>query len=112
MWRQYPTLIIDNEDPGHALDRLILAVDNPDLFLVSRSNDDLMLTCGKTQNVLVVRSVFTSPSAAHRHLQIELEDTALAVSVDRLVNVFTTANTPKNAFFTLSSAFSLSTTGS
>ncbi|MBP3997790.1 cytotoxin [Pseudomonas koreensis] len=103
MWQHYPTIVIDNEDPRHALDRLILTVGNPDLYLVSRSNNDLMLTYPQTQNVLVVRNVFSSPSAAHRHLQIEIEGTQLSVSVDQLVAEFTTVSPSSNVLFALSS---------
>ena len=76
---------------------------NPDLYLVSRSNDDLMLTYAQTQNVLVVRNVFSSPSAAHRHLRIEMEGTPLSVSVDQLVTGFTAAIPSRNVLFALSS---------
>ncbi|TMU69923.1 hypothetical protein FGA82_29075 [Pseudomonas fluorescens] len=103
MWRHYPTVVIDNEDPRNAMDRLILTVGNPDLYLVSRSNDDLMLTYAQTQNVLVVRNVFSSPSAAHRHLRIEMEGTPLSVSVDQLVTGFTAAIPSRNVLFALSS---------
>jgi insecticidal toxin len=104
MWHHYPTVVIDNEDPRQALDRLILAVDNPDLLLVSRSNDDLLLTDSQTQNVLVVRRVFTGSSATHLHLQLELEGRANSVSVDHLVKVLTAAGSYKHMLFPLSSA--------
>ncbi|MCP1489944.1 insecticidal toxin [Pseudomonas fluorescens] len=102
MWRHYSTVVIDNEDPGQALDRLILAAGNPDLILVSRYDDDLLLTDSETKTVLVVRRVFNRPYAAHRHLQIELEGTPMAVSVDQLVKVFTTVGSQKNVLFALS----------
>ncbi|MCU1751004.1 TcdA/TcdB pore-forming domain-containing protein [Pseudomonas sp. 6D_7.1_Bac1] len=102
MWRHYPTVVIDNEDPGQALDRLIMAVANPEQILVSRHDDDLLLSDSDTGTVLVVRRVFSSSSAAHRHLQIELEGTSLAVSVDQLVKVFAAVGTHKDVLFALS----------
>ncbi|TPG64370.1 TcdA/TcdB pore-forming domain-containing protein [Pseudomonas arsenicoxydans] len=104
MWRYYPTIVIDNDDPDKTLDRLIMAVTDPERIHVSRHNDDLLLTDCDIKTVLVVRGVFGKHAATHRHLQIELERTSLSVSVDHLVTVFTTVGSDKEVLFTLSSA--------
>ncbi|MDI2146206.1 cytotoxin [Pseudomonas sp. ITA] len=109
VWQQYPTVVIDNEDSEQALDRLILTLSNPDLILVSRYGNDLLLTDSETKAVLVLRGVFSRSSAAYSHLQIELEGTSRTVSVNQLVKVFTDMGSQKSVLFTLSSATSPST---
>ncbi|MFJ2713806.1 TcdA/TcdB pore-forming domain-containing protein [Pseudomonas sp. NPDC087346] len=103
MWQHYPTIVIDNDDPDKALDRLIMAVTDLEQILVSRHDDDLLLTDYEIETVLVVRGVFGKHAATHRHLQIELEGTSVVISVEQLVAVFATVGIDKEVLFTLSS---------
>ncbi len=102
MWSHYHTIIIDNNDRGQALDRLILPLANPESILVNRHDDDLMLTDSNNGTALVVRQVFGSQPMAHRHLEIELASASLAVSVDHLVKNFTLRGYTKRRLVDLS----------
>ncbi|WP_323853779.1 TcdA/TcdB pore-forming domain-containing protein [Xenorhabdus koppenhoeferi] len=85
MWGHYRTVIIDNNDQNQALDRLILPIANPESILVSRHDDDLMLTDSGNGTALVVRQVFGSQAKAHQHLHINLEEGSPVINVERLV---------------------------
>ncbi|AOM39799.1 TcdA/TcdB pore-forming domain-containing protein [Xenorhabdus hominickii] len=85
MWTHYRTVIIDNEDPSQALDRLILPIAKPESILVSRRNDDLMLTDSDNGTALVVRQVFGSQAKNHQHLHINLKGALSAIDVEHLV---------------------------
>ncbi|MDE9448131.1 hypothetical protein KKJ04_22135, partial [Xenorhabdus bovienii] len=85
MWGHYRTVIIDNNDQNRALDRLILPITNPESILVSRHDDDLMLTDSGNGTALVVRQVFGSQAKAHQHLHINLEEGSPVINVERLV---------------------------
>ncbi|MBS9439733.1 hypothetical protein EAE91_22080 [Photorhabdus noenieputensis] len=89
MWSHYHTIVIDNDDRGQALDRLILPLADPESILVNRHDDDLMLTDSSNGTAVVVRQVFGSQPMAHRHLQIELEGSSLVINVDHLIEGFT-----------------------
>ncbi|MCA6223024.1 TcdA/TcdB pore-forming domain-containing protein [Photorhabdus antumapuensis] len=102
MWSHYRTVVIDNDDSGQALDRLILPLADPESILVSRHDDDLMLTDSSNGTALVVRQVFGSQATAHRHLEIELAGTSSVVSVDHLVKNFTQRGYTKGGLVELS----------
>ncbi|WP_448511499.1 insecticidal toxin MCF [Photorhabdus laumondii] len=88
MWSHYRTVIIDNDDPGQALDRLIMPMVDTEKILVSRHEDNLMLTDSANGTTLVVRKVFGSQAVTHQHLQIELEGSSSVMGVDHLVKNF------------------------
>ncbi|WP_387465383.1 insecticidal toxin MCF [Photorhabdus sp. RM323S] len=102
MWSHYRTVVIDNNDPGQALDRLIMPVTNAEKILVSRHEDDLMLTDSVNATALVIRKVFGSQAVTHRHLQIKLEGSSSVISVDHLVKGFAKVGTTKDGLFELS----------
>lgn len=83
VWRHYRTLVIDNEDPQQAPDRLILPMLNPKSLLVSRREVDLMLVDASSGRVLLIREVFGSQPEIYKHLQIEMQGHVL--SLDQLV---------------------------
>ncbi|SFN47539.1 TcdA/TcdB pore-forming domain-containing protein [Xenorhabdus japonica] len=86
MWTHYRTVIIDNNDPNQALDYLHLPIANPESVLVSRRDDDLMLTDSSNGTALVVRQVFGDQAKAHQHLHINLEGKASSmIDVEHLV---------------------------
>lgn len=103
MWAHYRTVVIDNDDPGQALDRLILPVADGKNILVSRQGENVLLTDAGTGTALVLRQVLGSQAAAHRHLQIELQGDSSVISVDHLVKGFAQAGSAKDALFELSS---------
>ncbi|MEK1913386.1 MAG: TcdA/TcdB pore-forming domain-containing protein, partial [Pseudomonas chlororaphis] len=103
MWAHYRTVVIDNDDPGQALDRLILPVADGKNILVSRWGEDVLLTDAGSGTALVLRQVLGSQAAAHRHLQIELQGDSSVISVDHLVKGFAQAGSAKDALFELSS---------
>jgi len=103
MWAHYRTVVIDNDDPGQALDRLILPVADGKNILVSRRGEDVLLTDAGTGTALVLRQVLGSEAAAHRHLQIELQGDSSVISVDHLVKGFAQAGSAKDGLFELSS---------
>ncbi|WP_350303958.1 insecticidal toxin MCF [Photorhabdus viridis] len=102
MWSHYRTIVIDNDDPGQALDRLIMPVTDVEKILVSRHEDDLMLTDSTNGTTLVMRKVFGSQAETHRHLQIKLKDSSVVISVDHLVKGFARVGAAKNGLFELS----------
>ncbi|MCC8421433.1 insecticidal toxin MCF [Photorhabdus thracensis] len=102
MWSHYRTIIIDNDDPGQVLDRLIMLVTDAEKILVSRHEDDLMLTDSTNGTALVMRKVFGSQAETHRHLQIELKGSSVMISVDHLVKGFTWEGVTKDGLFKLS----------
>ncbi|OWO79997.1 hypothetical protein B5C26_19355 [Photorhabdus luminescens] len=102
MWSHYHTIIIDNDNRGQALDRLILPLADPESILVNRRDDDLMLTDSNNGTALVVRQVFGSQPMAHQHLEIELAGASLAVGVDHLVKNFTLRGYTKRRLVDLS----------
>ncbi|MCW7548214.1 cytotoxin [Photorhabdus sp. APURE] len=102
MWSHYRTVIIDNDDPGQALDRLIIPVADAEKMLVSRHEDDLMLTDSANGTTLVIRKVFGSQAMTHRHLEIELEGSSSMISVDHLVKNFTQPGYTKGGLVELS----------
>ncbi|AYA40386.1 hypothetical protein HZS38_07815 [Xenorhabdus nematophila] len=83
MWDHYRTVIIDNNDPAQALDRLILPIANPQSILVSQHNNDLMLTDTGNGTALVVRQAFVSKDKTHLH--INLEGASSEINVEHLV---------------------------
>ncbi|MBI6549676.1 TcdA/TcdB pore-forming domain-containing protein [Xenorhabdus lircayensis] len=97
MWAHYRTVIIDNDDPDQALDRLILPIANPESVLVSRHDDDLMLTDSGNGTALVVRQVFGSQAKAHQHLHINLEGDSSVIDVEPLVRSFSKQKDTKEA---------------
>ncbi|MBV7576701.1 cytotoxin [Pseudomonas sp. PDM32] len=101
MWSHYRTVVIDNDDPDQALDRLIIPATDGEKLLVSRHDDDLMLTDWAGGTTLVVRKVFGSQAATHRHLQIELKGSGAVISIDHLVAGFTRVGADTNALFEL-----------
>ncbi|MER2474359.1 hypothetical protein [Photorhabdus laumondii] len=101
MWLHYRTVIIDNDDPGQALDRLIMPMVDAEKILVSRHEDNLMLTDSANGTTLVVRKVFGSQAVTHQHLQIELEGSSSVISVDHLVKGFTRMGAAKVDLFEL-----------
>ncbi|MGY1448442.1 TcdA/TcdB pore-forming domain-containing protein [Pseudomonas chlororaphis] len=103
MWAHYRTVVIDNDDPGQALDRLILPVADGKNILVSRRGEDVLLTDAGSGTALVLRQVLGREAAAHRHLQIELQGDSSVISVDHLVKGFAQAGSAKGGLFELSS---------
>ncbi|SFU32281.1 TcdA/TcdB pore-forming domain-containing protein [Xenorhabdus koppenhoeferi] len=85
MWDHYRTVIIDNNDQNWALDRLILPITNPESILVSRHDNDLMLTDSGNGTALVVRQVFGSQAKVHNHLNINLGKGSPMLDVESLV---------------------------
>ncbi|PHM22319.1 TcdA/TcdB pore-forming domain-containing protein [Xenorhabdus ehlersii] len=85
MWTHYRTVIIDNDDPEQSLDRLILPIANPKSLLVSRHDDDLMLTDSGNGTALVVRQVFGNQAKSHQHLHINLAGATSVIDVAHLV---------------------------
>ncbi|MCT8352637.1 TcdA/TcdB pore-forming domain-containing protein [Photorhabdus kayaii] len=102
IWSHYRTIVIDNDDQGQALDRLILPLVDPESILVNRHDDDLMLTDSSNGTALIVRQVFDSQAMSHRHLQIELEGSSSVINVDHLVEGFTQWNYTKEGLMELS----------
>ncbi|WP_095144224.1 TcdA/TcdB pore-forming domain-containing protein [Pseudomonas sp. Irchel s3b6] len=101
MWSHYRTVVIDNDDPDQALDRLIIPAADGEKLLVSRHDDDLLLTDWAGGTTLLIRKVFGSQAATHRHLQIELKGSGAVISIDHLVAGFTRVGADKNALFEL-----------
>jgi insecticidal toxin len=77
-------------------------VTNAEKILVSRHEDDLMLTDSVNATALVIRKVFGSQAVTHRHLQIKLEGSSSVISVDHLVKGFAKVGTTKDGLFELS----------
>ncbi|WP_387690564.1 TcdA/TcdB pore-forming domain-containing protein [Photorhabdus sp. RM71S] len=102
MWSHYRIVVINNNDSGLAPDRLILPLADPKSILVSRRDDDLMLTDSSNETALVVRQVFGSQAMAHRHLQIELEGSSSVINVDHLIEGFTQRSYTKEGLMELS----------
>ncbi|WP_238156252.1 hypothetical protein [Pseudomonas baetica] len=87
-WGHYRTIVIDNEDSGLALDRLILPPTvSPDM-LVSRHGDDLILTDSATGTALMIRKVLGEQAAVHRHLLISLKSNWDVIDINHLVKHF------------------------
>ncbi|OCQ51404.1 Toxin B [Photorhabdus australis subsp. thailandensis] len=102
MWSHYRIIVIDNDDPKQALDRLIIPVADAEEILVSRYEDDLILTDSANGTALVMRKVFGSQAMMHRHLLIELKGSSSVISVDHLVECFTRMGVAKDGLFELS----------
>ncbi|WP_036771337.1 TcdA/TcdB pore-forming domain-containing protein, partial [Photorhabdus australis] len=102
MWSHYRIIVIDNDDPKQALDRLIIPMADAEKILVSRHEDDLILTDSANGTALVMRKVFGSQAMTHRHLQIELKGSSSVISVDHLVKCFTRMGMAKDGLFELS----------
>ena len=103
MWAHYRTVVIDNDDPGQALDRLFLPVADGNNILVSRQGEDVLLTDVGSGSALVLRQVLGNQAAAHRHLQIELQGDSSVISVDHLLKGFALSGLAKDGVFELSS---------
>ncbi|WP_241190690.1 TcdA/TcdB pore-forming domain-containing protein [Pseudomonas chlororaphis] len=103
MWAHYRTVVIDNDDPGQALDRLILPVADGKDILVSRQGEDVLLTDTGSGTTLVLRQVLGSEAAAHRHLQLEFAGDSSVISVDHLLKGFAQVGSAKGGLFELSS---------
>ncbi|WP_118985119.1 TcdA/TcdB pore-forming domain-containing protein [Photorhabdus sp. CRCIA-P01] len=102
MWSHYRTIIIDNDDPSEALDYLIIPVADAEKILVSRHEDDLILTDSANGTALVMRKVFGSQAVTHRHLKIKLKGSSSVISVDHLVECFTRMGVVRDGLFELS----------
>ncbi|MGE7957083.1 TcdA/TcdB pore-forming domain-containing protein [Pseudomonas sp. NPDC089530] len=102
-WAHYRTVVIDNDDAGRALDRLILPVADGQNILVSRQGEDVLLTDAGTGTALVLRQVLGNEAAAHRHLQLELQGDSSVISVERLVKGLAQTGSTRHGVFELSS---------
>ncbi|OWO78865.1 cytotoxin [Photorhabdus luminescens] len=102
MWSHYRTIVIDNDDPSESLDYLIMPVADAEKILVSRHEDDLILTDSANDTVLVMRKVFGDQAVTHRHLKIKLKGSSSVISVDHLVECFTGMGVDKDGLFELS----------
>ncbi|PHM45854.1 toxin B [Xenorhabdus mauleonii] len=100
IWDHYRTVIIDNNDPAQALDRLILPIANPASILVKQHNDDLMLTDTGNGTALVVRQAFDNQAKAHLH--INLERASSVIDVDYLVKNLSKPNGTQGMLMDLS----------
>ncbi|WP_025127307.1 TcdA/TcdB pore-forming domain-containing protein [Pseudomonas sp. PH1b] len=103
MWAHYRTVVIDNDDPGQALDRLFLPVADGNNILVSRQGEDVLLTDVGSGSALVLRQVLGNQAAAHRHLQIELQGDSAVITVDHLLKGFAQTGLTQGGLFELSS---------
>ncbi|AJO79288.1 TcdA/TcdB pore-forming domain-containing protein [Pseudomonas sp. MRSN 12121] len=102
-WAHYRTVMIDNADPGQALDRLIMpAIDGQDL-LVSRQGEDVLLTDTGTGTALVLRHVLGEQAAAQGHLQIELPGDSSVIGIEHLLEGFAQAGSTRDGVFELAS---------
>lgn len=88
MWQHYSKVVIDNNDPEQAQDRLILPVETPESMLMNRLNDDLQLTDFDTGTTLVIRQVFGSQASAYQHMLIEFPNNLPTVTVSHLVKSY------------------------
>ncbi|WP_207626917.1 insecticidal toxin MCF [Photorhabdus stackebrandtii] len=102
VWSHYRMVVIDNDDLGQVVDRLIMLGIDAEKILVSRHKDDLMLTDLANGTVLVMRKVFGSQAVTHRHLQIKLEGSLSVIRVDYLVKSFARVGAAKDGLFELS----------
>ncbi|MGS0628383.1 MULTISPECIES: TcdA/TcdB pore-forming domain-containing protein [Photorhabdus] len=102
MWSHYRTIVIDNDDLSQALDHLIIPVADAEKILVSRHEDDLILTDSANGTDLVMRKVFGNQAVTHRHLKIKLKGSSSVISIDHLVECFTRMGVAKDGLFELS----------
>ncbi|MFB4249782.1 TcdA/TcdB pore-forming domain-containing protein [Pseudomonas idahonensis] len=101
MWAHYRTVVIDNDDPGLALDRVILPVADGKNILVSRRGEDVQLTDTGSGTALVLRQVLGSQAAAHGHLLIELKGDSSMLSVEQLLKGFGPSGSARDSVFEL-----------
>ncbi|MCD9568348.1 TcdA/TcdB pore-forming domain-containing protein [Pseudomonas protegens] len=101
MWAHYRSVVIDNDDPGLALDRVILPVADGKNILVSRRGEDVQLTDTGNGTALVLRQVLGSQAAAHGHLLIELKGDSSMLSVEQLLKGFGSSGSAGDSVFEL-----------
>lgn len=101
MWAHYRTVVIDNDDPGLALDRVILPVADGKQLLVSRQGEDVQLTDTRNGTALVLRQVLGNQAAAHGHLLIELKGDSSMLSVEQLLKGFGPSGSARDSVFEL-----------
>ncbi|ROL62627.1 cytotoxin [Pseudomonas protegens] len=101
MWAHYRSVVIDNDDPGLALDRVILPVADGKNILVSRRGEDVQLTDTGNGTALVLRQVLGSQAAAHGHLLIELKGDSSMLSVEQLLKGFGPSGSAGGSVFEL-----------
>ncbi|MGR4041689.1 TcdA/TcdB pore-forming domain-containing protein [Pseudomonas sp. 910_21] len=101
MWAHYRSVVIDNNDPGLALDRVILPVADGKNILVSRRGEDVQLTDTGNGTALVLRQVLGSQAAAHGHLLIELKGDSSMISVEQLLKGFGPSGSTRDSVFEL-----------
>lgn len=101
MWAHYRSVVIDNDDPGLALDRVILPVADGKNILVSRRGEDVQLTDTGNGTALVLRQVLGSQAAAHGHLLIELKGDSSMISVEQLLKGFGPSGSAGDSVFEL-----------
>lgn len=101
MWAHYRSVVIDNDDPGLALDRVILPVADGKNILVSRRGEDVQLTDTGNGTALVLRQVLGSQAAAHGHLLIELKGDSSMLSVEQLLKGFGPSGSAGDSVFEL-----------
>lgn len=83
VWAYYRTVVVSRSGRSSPVMSMTLPRIDPGQILVSRYDDDLLLTDTGTGTVLLVRKAFSS--RAVKHLQIKLADLSFEVSVERLV---------------------------
>ncbi|MGE8349127.1 MAG: TcdA/TcdB pore-forming domain-containing protein [Pseudomonas protegens] len=101
MWAHYRSVVIDNDDPDLALDRVILPVADGKNILVSRRGEDVQLTDTGNGTALVLRQVLGSQAAAHGHLLIELKGDSSMISVEQLLKGFGPSGSARDSVFEL-----------
>lgn len=101
VWAHYRTVILDHNHPASVLNRIHLAMTDSKAILVSRSDDDLLLTDGNTGATLVVRKAFNQRSD---NPLIELPDATDLVRITCLVDNFIKRSYASGALVDLSIA--------
>lgn len=88
VWAHYRTVVVSRSGRSSPVMSMTLPRIDPGQILVSRYDDDLLLTDTGTGTVLLVRKAFSR--RAVKHLQIRLADLSFEVSVESLVKALLT----------------------
>ncbi|EPQ5227433.1 TcdA/TcdB pore-forming domain-containing protein [Providencia stuartii] len=84
-WLHYQVIVINNHASDYLTDTLVLPVDDMGSLVVSRFNDDLILTDINTNSMLLINKAFELNAEKYQHLQLRFLNSTEEIKVKSIV---------------------------
>ncbi|MEX9607571.1 TcdA/TcdB pore-forming domain-containing protein [Providencia huaxiensis] len=87
-WLHYQVIIINNHASDYLTDTLVLPVDDMETLVVSRFDDDLILTDINTNSMLLINKAFEPNAEKYQHLQLRFLNSTEEIKVKTIVESY------------------------